>query len=502
MLKLTKNKSYFLIYSLILLFILILHLVKLTALPVFADESIYIRWAQLIIDDTKQYLFFPLNDGKTPIFIWLLVPFQFIFSDQLFAGRFLAILTGIFQIIIIGKIIKELEFEKMFQYIGMLLTGLLPYWFFHHHLALMDGLLTLFLSLATWQTLKLIKKPNSKKTIFFIGLSFGLAMLTKIPALLFIPSLLIISFFLPQENKIYRFKSLISASIAIVIGLLFFLLLKLHPAFGQLFSRGGDFLFSWQEILLNQKWRETLPNSVTYLSYFKQYFTWPLILISIIGLLFNQKKKVLIFHLCWISLALPIFLMGKVVYPRYLFPVSLTFTLAVIASIKSLLSQKLWLRTITWILLAITFTQSALFIHPLLFDVEKIPFVSADQGQYLTEWSAGFGIKETVEILQEKSQTHTVLALSEGYFGTLPDGLLMYLHREKLDNLFVIGIGQPVTRLKPEVIELAQQYDQTLLIANSHRLLLDLSNAKLILQVCRPYNAPCHQVWDITTLIP
>ena len=47
------------------------HLYGLTRLPIFADEAIYIRWSQLIIDDWQQYLFFSLNDGKTPLLIWL-----------------------------------------------------------------------------------------------------------------------------------------------------------------------------------------------------------------------------------------------------------------------------------------------------------------------------------------------------------------------------------------------------------------------------------------------
>lgn len=480
---------------------MILHLLNLTALPVFADESIYIRWAQLIIDDAQQYLFFSLNDGKTPIFIWLLVPWQFIFSDQLFAGRFLAVITGLFQVLVVGKIVQELNLEKKYQYLAMLITGLLPFWFFHHHLALMDGMLTLFLSLTLWQTLRLVHKPCSKKTMLLNGLFFGGAMLTKIPALLFIPSLLIVSFFLTEGKLGCKCKTIFSVLTGISIGLILFLLLKLHPAFSQLFSRGGDFLFSLREIFVEQRWQETLPNWPTYLTYFTQYFTWPLILLSLLGLLFDQRKKVFAFHLGWIAFAFPIFIMGRVVYPRYFFPVSLPFTLAVIISINSLLSQKLWLKIFTWVLLAITLIQSALFIHPLLFRLEKIPFVSADRTQYLTEWSAGFGVKETVNLLQEESKTDNVLALSEGYFGTLPDGLLMYLHRQNLENLFVIGIGQPIFRLKPETIELAQQYDQTLLIGNSHRLILDLSDAELVLETCRPFDAPCHQVWDITTLI-
>ena len=81
--------KYYLIGLLIIVFYLILHLAKLTLLPVFADESIYIRWSQLIMDERARYLFFPLNDGKTPLQLWLTPPLQFIFEDPLFAGRFL-----------------------------------------------------------------------------------------------------------------------------------------------------------------------------------------------------------------------------------------------------------------------------------------------------------------------------------------------------------------------------------------------------------------------------
>jgi hypothetical protein len=67
------SKWWLVVGSGIALLYLFTHLWKLTILPVFADESIYIRWAQLIIDDWKQYLFFPLNDGKTPLQMWLMI---------------------------------------------------------------------------------------------------------------------------------------------------------------------------------------------------------------------------------------------------------------------------------------------------------------------------------------------------------------------------------------------------------------------------------------------
>ncbi|KUK79916.1 MAG: Uncharacterized protein XD95_0001, partial [Microgenomates bacterium 39_7] len=194
---LRSKQGFNLILGALLIFVAVIHLINLTEIPVFADESIYIRWAQLIIDDWRQYLFFPLNDGKTPIFIWALVPFQFIFSDQLFAGRFLSVVVGVFQVWTVGLIVKSLRLGKKEQLISMLLTAILPYWYFHHHLALMDGMLALWTSLACLFSIKLsvgIKQEKKPASLFLlaslVGLFIGLGILTKLPAILLIPSII------------------------------------------------------------------------------------------------------------------------------------------------------------------------------------------------------------------------------------------------------------------------------------------------------------------------
>jgi hypothetical protein len=90
-----KKPQSFKWYLLVVGLYLLTHLPFLTSIPVFADESIYIRWAQLIIDDPGRYAFFAMNDGKTPLFIWSLVPFLKVFSDPLVAGRMLAVSVGL-----------------------------------------------------------------------------------------------------------------------------------------------------------------------------------------------------------------------------------------------------------------------------------------------------------------------------------------------------------------------------------------------------------------------
>ncbi|PIR56974.1 MAG: hypothetical protein COU72_03370, partial [Parcubacteria group bacterium CG10_big_fil_rev_8_21_14_0_10_41_35] len=67
---------------------------NLDLIPIFADEAIYIRWAQLMAYDWH-HLFVPLTDGKTPLFMWLLVPLLRFNFDPLITGRVLSAAAGL-----------------------------------------------------------------------------------------------------------------------------------------------------------------------------------------------------------------------------------------------------------------------------------------------------------------------------------------------------------------------------------------------------------------------
>src|SRR3990167_533107 len=77
----------------VLVIALFLRLYNLTILPVFGDEAIYIRWAQVMrAEPTLRFL--PLSDGKQPLFMWSVIPFLKVFADPLLAGRLVSVLTG------------------------------------------------------------------------------------------------------------------------------------------------------------------------------------------------------------------------------------------------------------------------------------------------------------------------------------------------------------------------------------------------------------------------
>ncbi len=487
------------------------HIWQLTALPVFADEAIYIRWSQLILDDWRRYAFFALNDGKTPLQFWLMAPLQLVFSDRLFAARMLSVLVGAAQVATIGSITKELGGKSKTVWLSMLLTIVLPFWYFHHRMVLLDGMLTLWLSLSWLGVIKLVQTRSTTWTILS-GLFFGLALLTKVPAILFGPVLLLWWLYGDLNNRQHAIEAAIRLGCSLLLGIAIFGSLKLTPVFGQLFARGGDFLYPVKEVLFQGAWQHTLGNIPNYVHYFASYLTTPVLLLATAGL-FSTKQRRTLHLLFWsaIMFIAPIAVLGKVVYPRYLLPASMFFTVGAALSLQNYVitwiqdEKRMLQKTIASIalvgLVAQSLGMSATFITQSLTQPNETPFVSADAVQYLEEWSSGHGIAETTTYIREQAQDHTVAVATEGYFGTLPDGILLYLHRQDVSNIYVEGIGQPVSEIPSSFVERARSFDQVLLVVNSHRNKLALDQETLLREYCRPNQAPCLQVWDITKLL-
>lgn len=516
-----QKKVSILIPALLVGLYLVTHLLNLVSLPVFADESIYIRWSQLIIDDWQQYLFFPLNDGKTPLPMWLMVPGQFIFQDPLWSSRLISVLAGLAQMFAIGALIKSLGGRQKTAWLGMALTIVLPFWYFHHRMALTDGLMTMWL---TWMVVGLVKLSQTEKVKKFqlkkvftklkwpllTGLFLGLALWSKLPAILFLPLFALYPLWL-ADNKASKVTKLAQAGMAAFIGLAIFASLKLHPAFSQLFGRGSDFLYPWQEVVFQGKWTTTIRNIPNYLVYLNAYLTWPILLLNLFGLFSpTQKKSQHLLLLSALVFAGPIALLGRVVYPRYLLPIAIFLTASAALAVQEILDLYFSQQKVLWkkILVAVSvvllvvnaFSQSTRFIQASILAPDQIPFVSADKEQYLYEWSAGHGTLKVVDLIQTTAQDQTVAVATEGTFGTLPDGILMYLHRQNVDNIYVEGIGWPIKDIPEKFTNKAQDFDQTWLVVNSHRLEIDIPPENLLYEFCRPDEAPCLQVWDISDL--
>src|SRR5437868_2142427 len=80
-------------FLILLLIYVVVRLTRLTALPIFNDEAIYLDWAWRELH-TPGLLFYSLYDAKQPLLMWLFGLAEILIKDQLFAGRIVSVLTG------------------------------------------------------------------------------------------------------------------------------------------------------------------------------------------------------------------------------------------------------------------------------------------------------------------------------------------------------------------------------------------------------------------------
>lgn len=486
----------------------ILHSITLTSLPVFADEAIYIRWAQLILEDPNRYAFFSMMDGKPPLFLWMLSAVLPWFSDPLYAGRLLSVFIGIGTGLVLRRIARILTGNSAIARTTLILSGFLPFWWFSHRMALMDGLLAFWLSLSLLMTVQIVRRINHSAStawssipwILGLGVAFGAAMMTKTPALFFIPTIASYPFFFwwkSRSDSLRATQKLCTAVVFLgvggVLGILLFSLLRVSPLFGALFARSSDFTFSLQEIVQGE-WRYVLLESpLRLLRWLSVYSTIGGFFLFLLGFFDSKVRERWIYYFfALISFSAPLLLFGRVLHARYFLPLMIILTLAIAESI-----HHTWRRSkiIAGVCLFLICIQSLLFNIPSLLKVEAIPFTREDTVQYLTEWSAGFGNREVVEYFRSRvktgEQSGRTIVLTEGYFGTLPDGITMYLYgRNAIPNLEVHGVGVAPSELPVEQY-LGSDVESVFYVVNSHRFALgNTDNLEEILAVPRPLNGP------------
>ena len=82
----------------ILFLYFITRLILLGNFPIFTDEAIYVRWAQIASNDAA-WRFISLTDGKQPMLIWFGMIFVKFIQDPLTAVRLVSVVSGLFSLV-------------------------------------------------------------------------------------------------------------------------------------------------------------------------------------------------------------------------------------------------------------------------------------------------------------------------------------------------------------------------------------------------------------------
>ena len=108
----------------------------------------------------------------------------------------------------------------------------------------------------------------------------------------------------------------------------------------------------------------------------------------------------------------------------------------------------------------------------LIYDIKDAKLPKNERSGYLEEWTSGYGIKEVSEFLifeaKDVPSGKQIVVGTEGYFGTLPDGLQMYV--AGIPQITVIGVGLDLKELPKSLEESKKFGNKTYLVINNSRL--------------------------------
>lgn len=486
----TKNKiTWIVIISLITFFLFFfLRLSKLNNLPVFVDEAIYIRWSQVMKNEAS-LRFLPQTDGKQPLFMWATVPFFKLSRDPLIAGRLVSVASGFGTLLGIGLLSYLLLGDILAVSLSMLILAILPYSVFFDRMALVDSMLAMF---GIWSLCLsvLFAKTGRLDVAMLLGFTIGGGLLTKSPAVIFYVWLIIpvLLFFRPKNHKLKSVGSLLIGFVAtLIISQAMYGILRLGPAFEMIGSRNQDYLYTWKEVL-NHPLSPLIGNLKTTLNWLWLLFSPTLLLVLIFGFVPKKTRKLSLF-LILISV-IPLIAQGaiaKVYTSRYVLFAVLPLIPVVGLGLNWLVTRKGILIKLSAIpLLLIPLTLSILCV----FTPEKAPLSFDMRNGYLEEWTAGWGQKEIAGyFIDLESKGEKVVVFTEGFFGTLPDGLQIYTQGHP--GITVVG-SNPYVGAVPDGLIKTSPNNQRFLIVNKSRNHLNAGSLNT-LQLIKEFPKPARQ---------
>lgn len=463
----TKNKKIWvaIISILAIAIFFFLRLSKLNNIPVFVDEAIYVRWSQVMKSEAN-LRFLPQTDGKQPLFMWSTIPFFKLSSDPLVAGRLVSVATGFGTLLGIAFLTYLLFGDLLVVSLSVLAFAILPFSVFFDRMALADSMLAMF---GIWSLglSVLFAKTRKLDHAMFLGFAIGGGLLTKSPAIMFYIWLAVsvLFFFRPKGNKIKAFGNLLLGFVAIaIISQVMYGILRLGPAFEMIGARNQDYLFTWKEILVHP-FNPLIGNLKTTLNWLWLLFS-PTLLITIIFGLFPKKTRTLSIFLIVISL-IPLIAqaaIAKVYTSRYALFAVLPLVPVIGFGLNWLVTRKgLLIKFSSIILLVVPFVISILCV----FAPTKAPLSYDMHTGYLEEWTAGWGQKEVAQYLIDlESKGEKIVVFTEGYFGTLPDGLQIYTNGHP--NITIVGSNPYITNI-PEGLTNTSPENKRYFVINKSR---------------------------------
>jgi len=449
MLKNIKKSEVFLLLGILLVY-LFLRIINLTSFPIFTDEAIYLRWAQIAKNDAN-WRFIALTDGKQPLYIWITMIVMKIIQDPLLAGRLVSVVSGGFTIIALFFLGKILFKETKIGILAAVLYLFSPFSMVVDRMAMMDSLLATTMLWALIFEILLVKTLRLDIALILGGI-IGLAVLTKTSGFiaLYLLPLSLLLFDWQEKTKFKKLgKWIILVIVTVLISQAMYSILRLSPFFHMIGQKDHTFVYGFNE-WIKHPFLFFIGNLKGLFDWTIKYLTLPIVALIILGLFWSKtflKEKLLIFS--WYIIPLTgLALFGLVLYPRFIFFMVVPLFLLASLGIYNIFSKIkfTFIKVIIFILIIIIPSKICL---DLIIKPENAKIPGADSNQYFNDWPSGWGVKESVDFFKKQAESEKISIFTEGTFGLMPASLELYLVDNK--NIFIKGIW-PIPEVPPKEV--------------------------------------------------
>ena len=389
---LKKHKLEFFVLAVLTLIYCTSRFYSILSLPIFTDEAIYIRWAQIAKQDAS-WRFISLTDGKQPMFIWLMMISLRLIADPLLAGRVVSVGAGFMTLIGMYFLGKEIFKSNKIGLISSCLYVIFPMALVYDRMALYDSLVGAF---AVWSLFLIIQFARKVRLdiALILGMIAGGGVLTKTSGFfsIYLLPLSLILFNWSKEqirNRLIKWLSLFFIAVAITYG--FYSILRLSPFFHIINEKNTIFVYPLREWFAHPfdffigNWRAFWDWVIRYMI----LFLLPLIAFSLANIEIRIKKISLFVIFC---------------------------VLVFLLSIKT--------------------------DYLILTDFDKAYIPQSDIDQYSKGWPAGQGVREYVNFFENEAKKGKIYIATQGTFGLMPFALEIYLINNpniKIEGYWPVG---------------------------------------------------------------
>ena len=456
-------------------------LYNILGLPIFTDEAIYVRWAQIAKNDAY-WRFISLTDGKQPLFVWVAMILMKVVEEPLLAGRLVSVMAGFASMIGLFFLGRELFKTAWVGLVSSFIYCFYPMALVYDRMALYESLVGAFFVWSLYFIVLLARRVRLDIALI-LGMILGGGVITKTSGFLsmYLLPFSLILFDWQKKERLKRFlKWLGLAVIAAIATYGGYSILRLSPFFHIIDEKNAIFVYPLKE-WITHPFNFFINNLKTFWDWLIAYMTWPVFLLLIgvffITRSFLREKLILLIWFLIPFVALAIF--GKTLYPRFIFFMTLSllplasFTLfriylALRDVISSVSERSQWdsssvnrrtrndrsegnVRLLFAILCLFIFIFAFRSDYFILNDFANASIPPSDLAQYSNDWPAGGGVKEAINFFREKSKNEKIYIATQGTFGLMPYAFEIYLVQNP--NIKIEGFWPIDNTIPQKVIE-------------------------------------------------